>query len=176
MKNLNIFILILLFAVSCKGQEKVKEAKLDSTDKKSNMQFEIKKSDEEWKNTLSPEEFRVMRQKGTERPFSGEYELFSEDGYYKCRACGNKLFKSDTKFDAHCGWPSFYDVENTSAVKLITDTTLGMLRTEVVCAKCGGHLGHVFEDGPNPTGLRYCINSVSIKFTKKEKEEDGKTK
>jgi peptide-methionine (R)-S-oxide reductase len=170
MSFFNIIILILLFAISCNGQEKWKDTKLDSTDNYSKMQFEINKSDEEWKKTLSPDEYKVLRQKGTEIPHSGEYNLFAEDGYYKCKACGNKLFKSDTKFDAHCGWPSFYDAADPSAVKKITDTTHGMVRTEVVCAKCGGHLGHVFEDGPNPTGLRYCINSVSIKFVKKETE------
>jgi peptide-methionine (R)-S-oxide reductase len=175
MRYVNI-IMIMLFAISCKGQEKTKETKLDSSVKMSNMQFEINKSEDEWKKVLTPEEFGVLRQKGTETPHTGEYDIFSENGYYKCRACGNSLFKSDTKFDAHCGWPSFYDVENTSAVKLVKDTTHGMVRSEVVCSKCGSHLGHIFEDGPNPTGLRYCINSVSIKFIKKENDENGKTK
>ena len=98
--------------------------------------------------------------------------MHSEDGIYTCKGCGNVLFDSDTKFDSHCGWPSFYDVKDNSAVKEVKDTSHGMVRTEVVCAKCGGHLGHIFDDGPNPTGLRYCINSVSIDFKSTSREEE----
>ena len=127
----------------------------------------IKRTDEEWRKELTPEQYRVMREKGTERPFSGEYETVWDEGIYKCGACGAPLFESQTKFDAGCGWPSFTAPLNVQGVEEHTDTTLGMRRTEVTCANCGAHLGHVFPDGPGPTGLRYCINSVSLKFDKK---------
>lgn len=126
----------------------------------------ITKSEEEWKKLLSPEQYHILREKGTERPFTGKYYLHKEKGVYVCAACGNELFKSDTKFDAGCGWPSFSDVIDRSKVVFTRDTSHGMIRTEITCAKCGGHLGHVFDDGPEPTGLRYCINSASIEFEK----------
>ena len=125
-------------------------------------------SEEQWKEKLTEEQYRVLREKGTERAGSGEYNLHFAGGSYSCAGCGALLFSSETKYESHCGWPSFYDVESNSAVKEIKDTSHGMTRTEVVCASCGGHLGHVFEDGPrDKTGLRYCINSVSIQFKKK---------
>jgi len=124
----------------------------------------ISKTDDEWKKELSPEQYRVLREKGTERPYSGEYETNWAKGTYVCAACENPLFKSDTKFDAGCGWPSFYRELAKGNIVEHVDNTLGMKRTEIVCAKCGGHLGHVFDDGPEPTGLRYCVNSVSLKF------------
>lgn len=137
--------------------------------------FEISKTEEEWKASLTPEEFRVLRQKGTERPFTGEYETLWEPGTYVCKGCGNELFSSQTKFDAGCGWPSFYQAMAKDKVKEILDTSHGMVRTEVVCAKCGGHLGHVFNDGyDQPTGLRYCINSVSLGFVKKSTTDSTK--
>lgn len=126
----------------------------------------ISKSDDEWKKELSTEQFHVLREKGTEAPFSGEYDSVFDPGSYTCAACGTHLFESDKKFDAHCGWPSFYDAK-TGAVEFHKDDSMGTARTEVTCATCGGHLGHVFEgEGLGvPTDQRYCINSLSLKFT-----------
>ena len=124
----------------------------------------ISKTESQWKKELTPEQYRVLREKGTEMPHSGEYVNTFEKGYYVCAACGNKLFDSNKKFKSDCGWPSF-DTAIKGAVNYHEDNTLGMSRTEVTCAKCGGHLGHVFDDGPSETtGQRYCTNSVSIKF------------
>lgn len=122
------------------------------------------RDDEYWRDKLSAEEFHVCREKGTERPYSGEYWDCKADGVYHCRCCGEPLFLSDTKFDSGCGWPSFFRPAGEDAVEEAHDTTHGMIRTEVMCNKCGAHLGHVFDDGPAPTGLRYCINSLSIRL------------
>lgn len=130
------------------------------------MSERITKTDAEWKAELSAEEYHVLREKGTERAFTGEYWETKEPGTYVCRACGNVLFDSTTKFDSHCGWPSFYDAKEGS-VEFHEDTTFGMRRVEVTCARCDGHLGHIFDDAPQtPTGQRYCINSVSVKLIK----------
>jgi peptide-methionine (R)-S-oxide reductase len=128
----------------------------------------IRKSDEEWRRSLTPEQYRILRQKGTERPFTGQYAETSTPGVYLCSACGLELFSSETKFNAGCGWPSFSDPLHKEHVAEIEDRSHGMVRTEVTCSRCGGHLGHVFPDGPQPSGLRYCINSASLHLNKKQ--------
>lgn len=127
--------------------------------------MKVEKTDQEWRDQLTPEQYQVLRRKATEAPFTGEYDSVFDPGTYSCAACGTKLFDSTTKFDAHCGWPSFYDAE-PGTVEFIADDSHDMVRTEVICANCGGHLGHVFEGEGygTPTDLRYCINSLSLKF------------
>ena len=126
----------------------------------------VQKTDAEWRQLLTPEQFHIMREKGTERPFTGALLDNHADGFYHCAACNAPLFKSDAKFESHCGWPSFFEPISPDAVESHEDSTLGMRRVEVTCAKCGAHLGHVFPDGPRPTGERFCINSVSLAFEK----------
>jgi peptide-methionine (R)-S-oxide reductase len=160
MKKLTLFFLAIISLNSCKGQDK-KEAKT------SKQTFEITKTDAQWKSELTEEQYSVLRQKGTETPFSGEYYKHDKKGIYVCAACKNPLFTSNAKFNTECGWPSF-DQAIKGSVIYKTDGTFGMQRTEVMCAKCGGHLGHVFDDGPTETtGQRFCTNSVSIIFTPK---------
>ncbi len=129
---------------------------------------EVRKSAAEWRTQLSEEEYRVTREKGTERPFSGNYWNCRDDGVYRCTCCGEPLFSSDDKFDAGCGWPSFTEPIRSEVLATAEDTSHHMVRTEVLCRRCGAHLGHVFPDGPAPTGLRYCINSVSLKLERAE--------
>jgi len=121
-------------------------------------------NEEDWQKRLSPEQYRILRCKGTEQPGSGEYNHFDKDGTYLCAGCGSKLFDSATKYDSGCGWPAFYEPKTDAAVTESEDMSTGSMRTEITCSRCGGHLGHVFEDGPGPKGLRYCMNSVALKF------------
>src|SRR5512140_205009 len=124
----------------------------------------VVRTDEEWRRLLTPEQYRVMREKATERPGTGELLHNKETGVYTCGACGQELFASETKYESGCGWPSFYAPADESHIETATDKSLGTVRTEIMCSRCGAHLGHVFDDGPNPTGLRYCVNSLSLKF------------
>lgn len=168
MKNRIIILLALLsgLAVAC-AQSTTKVPQNDSD-------YEVVKSEEEWKKILSPLEFRVLRQHGTERAFSGDLWDHKDKGTYVCAACELPLFSSETKFKSGTGWPSYFKPINTSAVGSTVDRTYGMVRTEVHCSRCGGHLGHVFEDGPEPTGLRYCINSASLDFVAEGQKENQK--
>lgn len=128
--------------------------------------YPIAKSEAEWLEELGPDRYRILRQKGTERPFTGEYNLTTEAGIYRCAGCKTQLFTSESKFDSGCGWPSFDDAID-GTVEYVKDSSHGMIRTEILCANCGGHLGHIFNDGPTETGRRYCVNSLSVDFLKK---------
>ena len=129
-----------------------------------------KLTEEEWKKKLTPEEFHILREKGTERPFTGEYDKFYKDGTYKCAGCGTELFTSSSKYDSGCGWPAFYEAM-PNKIQESADNSFGMTRVEITCENCGGHLGHVFNDGPQPSGLRYCVNSISLDFDSKDKDD-----
>jgi peptide-methionine (R)-S-oxide reductase len=139
-----------------------------NNDAKAAKDYKVKKTDAEWKAQLDPMQFEVARHAATERPFSGKYWDHWSNGNYNCVGCGTPLFKSETKFDAGCGWPSYFEPINSEVVERITDESLGMVRVEVRCNNCGSHLGHVFEDGPQPTGERFCINSAAIDFAPEE--------
>ena len=130
--------------------------------------YELERNEGEWRAVLSPDQYRVLRESGTEPPFSGEYVDTADEGVYRCGACGNPLFRSETKYHSGCGWPSFYRPVSDDAVEELSDTSHGMTRTEIRCARCGSHLGHVFEDGPEPTGLRYCMNSLALDLNRDE--------
>lgn len=153
----SLIISLILAFTSC-GQNKEESFKDRSG------QFSVQKSEDEWRSLLSDQAFYVLREQGTERAFSGKYWDLYENGEYRCAGCGNPLFGSETKFKSGTGWPSFYEPLKASAVKEFADYSYGGRNTEIVCGECGGHLGHVFEDGPRPTGLRYCINSAALRF------------
>ncbi len=180
MKFLAVIVLTTFIAQGCYSQNnQEKQQKMDTTQKNNNPVYsrtdksKVILKDEEWRKILSPEVYYIAREKGTERPYTSKFENFKELGTYYCAVCGNALFKSDTKFDSGCGWPSFYQPITKSSIIYLPDNTHGMVRTEVQCGRCKSHLGHVFEDGPPPTGLRYCINGVVLDF---EKAEEAKKK
>lgn len=159
------YLFIFISLTACSKSTVKENSKMENSKQNS---FNVQKSEEEWKEELSPEQFAILRQAGTEMPHSGKYNMHFEEGVYKCGACGEPLFTSESKFDGHCGWPSFdKEIEEGKIVERL-DKSHGMLRTEIVCANCGSHLGHIFEDGPTETGLRYCVNSLSLDF-----EEDS---
>ena len=135
------------------------------------MEAKVQKTEEEWRRELTPEQYRVLREQATEQAFTGEYHATKDPGMYRCAGCGAEVFSSDTKFDSGTGWPSFYEPAQSDAVETERDWSLVLPRTEVHCARCGGHLGHVFEDGPEPTGLRYCINSCALELDRSEGAE-----
>lgn len=166
-----VIILNLLGLYACGQESSQKEMGIENKNKA----LEVMKTDEEWKKELTDEQYYVLRQQGTEAPFSGKLLMNKEKGIYKCAACGNELFTDEMKFDSHCGWPSFdAELGDGSRIKKIKDYSFGMVRTEIVCARCGGHLGHIFDDGPTKTGQRYCVNSLSIDFT--PESDSSKTK
>lgn len=148
---------------------KILDKKLKEHGMKTKKQKEVNLSDEEWQKKLTPEEYHILREKGTERPFTGKYDKFYEQGVYKCAGCDTELFISAAKYNSECGWPAFYE-SLPGKIDESSDNSFGMARVEITCEKCGGHLGHVFNDGPQPTGLRYCVNSASLDFDPEEKK------
>lgn len=177
MKLTSLICFITVMITSCYSQNNQnKKNNMDNTNKNNPVYSrsatdKVALKDEEWKKVLSPDVYQIARQKGTERPFTSQFDNFKEVGTYYCAACGNPLFKSDTKFESGCGWPSFYEPISKSSIIYLPDNTVGMSRTEVECGRCKAHLGHVFNDGPPPTSLRYCINGVVLDFEKAKEAE-----
>lgn len=164
-----LLLLPLIFLSGC-ADHSATDPEASSAHRTNMSNLKVKKTDEQWRQELTDEEYRILREKGTERAFTGKYWNNHEQGMYRCAACGEPLFSSETKFESGSGWPSFYKPVDSDALMSETDKSYGMTRDEVLCASCGGHLGHVFDDGPQPTGLRYCINSAALKF---DKEPEG---
>ena len=161
-----MFLLTTVILIAC-------QTNAQKSNSSTNVHYKINKTETEWKSELTEIQYEVLRKKGTERPHTGEYNLHFEEGSYTCAGCGTTLFTSNQKFFSDCGWPSFDNaIEGT--VKYVEDKSLGMTRTEIVCASCGGHLGHVFKDGPTATGLRYCVNSASLDFEQQSKKKEQK--
>ena len=158
-------VLIALVLVACNGNAQQRKDKKSTNKNEKTMKYPVQKTEEEWQKILSPQEYQINRLKGTEYPSTGKYNMHFEKGEYHCKGCGAKLFESDSKFKTHCGWPGF-DRAIPGSIVYVQDNSHGMQRTEILCAKCGGHLGHVFDDGPTETGKRYCVNSASIDFEK----------
>jgi peptide-methionine (R)-S-oxide reductase len=164
------FVLFTATFISCNSQKhENNDPKTPANTAAMNDTTTINRTDEEWKKILTPEQYAVLRMKGTDRAFTGKYYLTNEKGIYSCAACGEELFTSDMKFASECGWPSFDRAMEGGKIKTVPDLSYGMVRTEIICAKCGGHLGHLFDDGPTKTGLRYCVNSTSLNFVKEKK-------
>ena len=175
-RYITIALLVLSILQGCNNENNKNNTEKMNNEKKNpvysrNDSSKVVMKEEDWKDILSPDVYYVARQKGTERPYSSKFETLKDVGTYYCAACGNALFKSDTKFESGCGWPSFYEPISKGSIIYKPDNTLGMTRTEVECGRCKSHLGHVFDDGPKPTGLRYCINGVVLDFEKAKEAE-----
>lgn len=175
MRNQRIILLVCTgLTAACTNYAQDMKSKIIEKEKPVTAEQKIFKTEEEWKKILTPEQYHILREKGTERPFTGKYYKTNEKGIYSCAACNAELFTSDMKFDSDCGWPSFDRALEGGKIKYQIDRAYGWERTEILCANCGSHLGHVFDDGPTPTGKRYCVNSVSLNFYREKKGEASK--